>query len=333
MLNEKYQTLRISEEARQANAKIISSADLPKAPIRPRKAVNMALALVLGLALAVGLAAVVDRMDNRVHTDEDAENATGVPVLAYIPLIRNEAERYLARAGRRALPLLEGYRMLRTNLLFAAVDEPARMIAITSTEPGEGKTLSAVNLAVALALDNKKVILVDADLRHPTTHRFFDNPRDVGLSNVIAGEQVIESALQETQVPGLQLLAAGALPPNPPELLNSRAAHACFRQLRDLADFVIVDTSPALVMADAHVVTNLVDGIILVVSAGDVVKQQPLSRTADLLRQNGGRLLGIIMNKLQSGSSSYYGHYYAYSQDRYSKYYQRELSSGEDAES
>jgi polysaccharide biosynthesis transport protein len=311
MLNEKYQGLRISEEARLADAKVISPAQTPAAPVRPRKAVNVSLGVLLGLGLALTLALVVDRLDDRVHTDEDAETATDAPVLAYVPFVKEDAHRSLLAGRRGTSALLESFRMLRTNIVLSAVDDPVRSVAVTSAEPNEGKTLSSLNLAVAVALDGKQVILVDADLRNPSLHQHFGLTREVGLTNVVTGERPLEEALQATAIPGLRLLASGPLPPNPPELLNSRAGRGCLRQLKEMCDFLVVDTPPAMLMADAHVVASMLDGVMLVVSARESAKR-PLLRTAGLLRQTGATLLGVLLNKADTGYGGYYGYRYGH---------------------
>jgi capsular exopolysaccharide synthesis family protein len=208
--------------------------------------------------------------------------------------------------------MLEAYRLLRTSVLRSDGEDPVRSVAITSAEPNEGKTLSSVNLAVAVALDGKSVILVDADLRHAGIHRHFGLSNEVGFTNVVAGERPLEDALQDTSIPGLRLLASGPLHPSPPELLNSRASRACFHRLSQIADFVVVDTPPALLMADAHIVARMTDGVLLVVSAKESAKHR-LDRTSYLLRQTGARLLGTVLNKADEGLGGYYGyHRYPY---------------------
>ena len=312
MLNEKYQALRISEEARLSTATVIEPADVPSQPMRPRKALNLVLAMVLGIGLALGLATVAERLDSRVHTGEEAEIAAQIPVLGHIPFTAVESARVLTAGASAASPVLEAYRLLRTSVLRSEGEDPIRSVAITSAEPNEGKTLSSVNLAVAVALDGKTVILVDADLRHADVHRHFGLSNEVGFTNVVAGERPVEEALQDTNIPGLRVLASGPLHPSPPELLNSRASRACFQRLSQLADFVVIDTPPALLMADAHIVARMTDGVLLVVSARDSAKHR-LDRTSYLLRQTGARLLGTVLNKADEGLGGYYGyHRYPY---------------------
>ncbi|HEX8832611.1 MAG TPA: Wzz/FepE/Etk N-terminal domain-containing protein, partial [Abditibacteriaceae bacterium] len=209
MLNDKYQTLRISQEARLANAKVIDSASTPRFPISPRRARNLVLAVILGLLLAIGLAALVDILDDRVHSDVDAESVTGLPVLTHVPFIKEEDQQCLIGNVGTTSPLLESYRMLRTNIAFSAIDEPIRSVVVSSSQPSEGKSVSSMNLATAMAISGKKVIVVDCDLRKPKVHRLLGLRNQIGFTSVVAGMATIEEALQDTPVPGLRVITSG----------------------------------------------------------------------------------------------------------------------------
>jgi capsular exopolysaccharide synthesis family protein len=157
-------------------------------------------------------------------------------------------------------------------------------------------------------------------LRHPTLHRHFGLSKDVGFTNVVAGEMTVEDALLDGGVPNLRVLLSGPPPPNPPELLNSRAGRAVVQRLRELSDFLVVDTPPATIMTDAHVVASMVDGVVVVV-AGKQSGRRSLIRSASLLRRTGARIIGVLLNKAEAGYGSEYG-YYGYYSERYGKYYQ-----------
>jgi receptor protein-tyrosine kinase len=240
-------------EGRLANARVISVADVPKRPVSPNKPRNLILSTILGLMLALALAALADRMDDRVHSEEDAESASRLPVLAHIPFIQEKAKQSLINNTDQTSSLLESYRMLRTNIEFAAVGEPIRSIVVTSSQPNEGKSTTSVDLAIVMALDGRKVILVDADLRRPSSHKLLGLSNKFGFTSVVAGTRTLEDALQDTTTPNLRVLTSGPTPPNPPEFLNSKAARSLLREIRDMADIVIIDTPPGLVMADAQI--------------------------------------------------------------------------------
>lgn len=314
MLNENYQTLRISEEAEVANAQIASWAQVPGSPVSPRRGRNMLMAMMLGLLLAVGCAVLLDTLSNRVHSEEEATRITGRPVLAHIPLMPKGASPSLLANASSASPLLDSYRMLRANIEFSALEKPIRSVAVTSSRPNEGKSISSVNLAVVMALDGKRVILVDCDLRRPNVHQLFQLSNAVGFTNVVAGSVPLAQALQQTTIPNLQVLTSGIIPPNPTELLNSKAGRACISQLLEQADMVILDCPPALVMADAQIVASLADAALLVVSANEAGRRE-VAATSRQLEQSNINLLGIVLNKTQQGI----GHGY-YNYDHYAAY-------------
>ena len=315
LLNEEYQKLRISEEARLANVRIVSPAQVPESPVRPRKMVNMALATVLGLMLALGLALVVDRLDDRVHTEEDAVMAVGAPVLAHLRMFPETEELSLEEA-KSGSDLLEIFRTLRSNITFSAVDKPLRILLVTSTQPKEGKTVVATNLAIALAMDGKRTVLVDADLRRPHIHDHMGVSNEAGVSNVAIGERSLKEALQETHIPNLEVLTAGPIPPNPAEMLNSQAWRDCLAKLKEQVDFVVIDSPPVLMFTDAQVLANMADATLMVVSARET-SRRALAQGAKLLSIVDANVVGIVLNKLERrfGAGSYYYHYDDYYQD------------------
>lgn len=331
-LNEKYQNLRISEEASLANVRVISSAEVPRSPISPRPKFNFLLAIFLGSLLSLAVAGAVERLDDRVHSDEDVEDVTGLTVLAHVPFIRDIGQQSLlplpAGVGA-ALPaaknakgrgkqreahqeqrgaLLEAYRMLRSSIAFAGLDEPIRSVVVTSSQPGEGKSVSSVNLATAIAMSGKSVIVVDCDLRRPKLHTLFGINNRFGFTSVAAGQKTLEQALRETPIPNLRVLTSGPMPPNPPELLDSRTGRSVLRQAVEAADFVVFDTPPSLVMTDAQIVATQADGVLLVVSAAEAGKRE-IERTILSMKRTGARPLGVVLNKITVEDSGGYGYY------------------------
>lgn len=203
----------------------------------------------------------------------------------------------------------EAYRILRTNLQFLSLEKPLRHLVVTGAVAGEGKTLTAANLAVVEAQAGKKVVVVDADLRRPALNRRFELPGYSGLTTWLAGEASLEEVLQPTGVPGLYLLASGPIPPNPAELLGSARAAELMARLGEAADLVIWDTPPVLHVSDASVLAGRADGTLLVVRAG----RQPYAsaqKAKEQLQQVGARILGVVLDAVPMGGRSDYYHYY-----------------------
>ncbi|MGE5551908.1 MAG: CpsD/CapB family tyrosine-protein kinase [Bacteroidota bacterium] len=220
-------------------------------------------------------------------------------------------ERLFTRLDPKS-PMAEAFRVLRTNIQFAAVDNPLRTIMLTSAGPGEGKSTTLANLAVALAQSGARVIIVDGDLRRPTMHKFFRLSRGAGLSSVLLGRVKLEETLQETGVDGLQLLASGPVPPNPSEMLASSAFAALLEELKAKADYVLVDSPPVVAVADASILAARVDGVLLAIQLGQVAKPMAI-RAKEQLANAKANLLGMVLTNVGTGSDyNYYYYYYHY---------------------
>ncbi|MCS6777994.1 MAG: polysaccharide biosynthesis tyrosine autokinase [Chloroherpetonaceae bacterium] len=317
---DKLDNLLLQRSAQPTPVQELVRASLNPVPVRPNRMLIIAMAAVAGLFLGVCFALLQEFLDDRVNAPEDARRLLGIPALGYIPRVERPDMRLLT-ADRSGGSLLESYRVLRSNVRFAAVGEPLNSIMVTSTAPGEGKSMTSCNLAIAMALDGKRVILVDADLRRPTVHEKFGIRNTPGLTNVLVGALPLDRALQDTDIENLQILASGPLPPNPAELLNSNSMLHVQQQLKQRADVVIYDTPPCLSVADAQVMSSNVDGVIYVVQLGST-RKSALRHGFELLRQAQARVLGIVYNKVQvDGKRSDY--YYGY----YSYYHKAELPS------
>ncbi len=279
--------------------------------VAPRPLLNMVLATLFGLILGVSLAMLQEYMDDRINEPEDAQRLLQAPALGYVPLVQREESRLIADLTGGST--LESYRVLRSNVQFATVDGPISSVMVTSTVPGEGKSVTACNLAVAMALDGRQVILVDADLRRPTIHEKLKLKLQPGLTNVLLGRQSLDTALQPTSIDGLRVLASGPLPPNPAELLNSRAMRQLHDELKTHAEIVIFDTPPCLATADAQVLASFADGVLYVIHLGQT-KRSAVRHAEELLRQAHARVLGVVFNKidLSANRSSYYYSQYGY---------------------
>lgn len=204
-------------------------------------------------------------------------------------------------------PVAEQYRTIRTNVQFSDTEQDIKSIMLTSTGPGEGKSTTASNLATVYAQQGLRVLLIDADLRKPTSHYTFRLENHVGLTNVLTKQSTLGQAVQATEVPELFLLTSGPIPPNPAELLASNNMTELLKEMKEEFDMIIFDTPPVLAVADAQILANQVDGSILVVSSGKTDKEAAV-RAKELLLKANAKVLGAVLNnrKMEEGSDYYY---------------------------
>ena len=205
----------------------------------------------------------------------------------------------------------EAFRTLRTNLRFTAPDKELKKIMLTSTGLAEGKSTISCNLAISICQTDKKVIMIDCDMRKPVLHQIFGVDNVYGLSNIITGQITLEEALKDTSVDGLQLITSGPTPPNPSELLQSQAMKDLIDQLDDFDGIVVLDTPPVLPVADSLILGPMCDGVAFVVAANQT-HQEAVLRARDLLLNSKSRLLGVILNKVEFKGRSYEYYYYNY---------------------
>lgn len=319
-LLQSFEQVRLAEATSLNSIIIDEPAVLPKNPIRPRPLMNTLLAAVVGAMIGLGAAFLIEYLDERVRDAETVEALVGLPTLGQITVIPHDKAapaQAVILAHEPRSPLAEAYRVLRTNLQFAAVDRPLRTLVITSPGPREGKSLTCANLAVAIAQTGTRVILVDADLRRPSQHKLFTLPNQTGLTTAIVTEDVdLQVLLKPTTVPGLDVLTSGPIPPNPAELLNSERMAHLLGDLTSQTDIVILDTSPTLAAADAAILAAKADGTLLVIDA-DLTKRTEVVNAVEQLRRVGAGLLGATLNRLhrQHMAGYYYYYYYPSSDD------------------
>jgi succinoglycan biosynthesis transport protein ExoP len=311
-LYEKYMTLRIAEALEQRGLETIQPAK-PGVKTSPRPTRNAILAIFLGIILGVGLAFLVEYLDDTLHTREDFEKYYGTSIIGEIPYISPEElpKHHIAYFERPRHPAVEGYRTLRTNLQFLNLDGENKVILFTSAGPEEGKSTVMVNLGAALSEMGKKVLLLEADLRRPVLDKYLDVQSDRGLSSVIAGAVPLEKAVLPTSNNNLFVLTAGVKPPNPAELVASESLRNIFEKVRDVADYVLVDSPPVLAASDAMAMAPMVDGVIIVSRYG-VADRDSARRTSELLGKVEARILGLVINNLAPASRYGYYHYYYY---------------------
>jgi capsular exopolysaccharide synthesis family protein len=296
MLLDKLQDLHIREKANRSFTKIVETAGVPLSPIRPRKAVNLLFASLAGLFFGICMAFLQEFLDDRINSLEEVDRLTGLPGLAHIALIPGEASKLITDLPPHS-PITESYRGLRSAITFSSIEAPISTLLVSSTVKGEGKSLTAANLAIAMAFEGRRVVLVDADLRRPSIHRLMDLPLSPGLTDVLAEQATLEHALQPTSIPGLTVLPAGTIPPNPAELLNSEPMDRLIDALRDRSDAIVFDTPPCLPVTDVQVLSSRVDGVVLVVEVGEA-RKAALQHAKRLFDQAHARTLGIVFNKI-----------------------------------
>ena len=318
----------ISAGITASNIQLVDQAELPINPHKPNKRLNLILALIVGLFLGVGLAFFFEYLDNSVKTPEDVEQLVRLPFFGLVPEISHERRRRLEREascpveiitfGHPKSMLSEAYRNIRTSILLSFSGSPPKKILISSPNPAEGKTTTAINTAIALSQTGARVLIIETDLRKPRIHRIFEQENGMGLSNFLSGNAELDSIIRKTEIPNLFDILSGPLPPNPSELLGSSVFKIMIESLGEQFDHIVLDAPPILGFADSVVLSTSVDGVILVVQGGKTPRET-LQRAKDVLLQVNARILGVVINRVNIRRSGYdgYGYYYY----RYHHYY------------
>lgn len=290
---------------------VLFPAETPTTSAGPTTSTNLMLALLVGLTGGVGVAFLREQLDERLSGRSDLESASGVPVLALVPRVAvwNRAhEPYLVTREEPQSVVSEAYRTLRTAVLFTASQTDTKTLMVTSAHEQEGKTTTSANLAVVLGQAGKQIVLISADLRRPRLQSFFGvDPRE-GLTSVLAGEAKVSEMLQSVGEPSLnvRLLPSGRVPGNPAELLSSDAMADLLEELRDSADFVLVDSAPVLAVADAMIVARACDGVILVAD-GSKTSREAVHQACVQLRQVDANLIGSVLHNFDTSKADTYG--------------------------
>jgi tyrosine-protein kinase len=298
---------------------VVDPATPPEAPSSPRVLLNTILAAMVGVLLAVAIVYTLEYLDDTVKTSEDVEMVTGLPTLGAIIKIKggkasSEMYRLVTLLYPRG-PAAEAYRTLRSNLEFAAVAQPVRTLLVTSSIPGEGKTTTASNLAVVFAQAGRKVILLDADLRKPGVHKFFNVPNERGLSTLLRHDTVaLEDVAQETEQENLAIVTTGPLPPNPAELLASQRMQAVLERLKGVADLVILDSPPLQAVTDAALLASITDGTLLIIDSGRT-RRTASAHGRESLAKADARVLGAALNRISTRAGGDYIYYDYYGAD------------------
>ncbi|MDQ3897963.1 MAG: hypothetical protein M3326_12105, partial [Actinomycetota bacterium] len=331
-LYSRQQELVVDISLKRGDAELIADAKTPTAPISPHPKRDAALGGFVGLLLGIGVSVLREQLNDKVRSAQEVEKLTGLPLLAQLPYDEDAADG-LAVDARPNSPFSEAMRSLRTSIQYQGVDQPVKVILVTSSLPGEGKSLVAANLAAAFAQADHRTLLISADLRRPTVNNLFGELEpSVGLIGVIspmaaAGkapasngngngsgannlERATVEALRATPVRGLLLLPSGPTPPNPAELLGTRRMVTILDHLSMNADVIVIDSPPLLPVTDAAVLAAKCDGVVLVASANETPRGA-LERAKAILDGTSGRVLGVVLNKSRKAAGGYYyGGYY-----------------------
>lgn len=307
--------IAIAETLTVSDLRVVEPAKRPDKHYQPKLLVNVILGVFLGTLFGIALAFVFEYLDDSVKTPDDVKLVWDLPQLGVIPRFGRRDEPRLIVDLPAHDPVSEAFRSIRNSIAFATLDKPPRHIALSSSIPSEGKSTVTLNLAISLARDGKRVVVVDADFRRPTQHRFWTNTSNhVGVTNVLLGEKELSEAYQELPVPGMRLLAAGPLPADPGRLVESLKMRQLLLDVARTCDLVVVDTPPLLVVNDAVVIGRQVDQLLIVTEAGKA-SRKTLADLRARVEASGLKPLGLILNKLDL--SSHYGGYYRYYRDHY----------------
>ena len=327
LLQTRLKEAEIAAAVEDPTVRVIDPAIPPDEPIWPKPVLSLLLATLVGLSLGVGTAFAREHLDSTVHTREELQLlAAGVPVLGTIPRIGQVAVANGGAARRHARPELqsrlvtgrdprnpasEAYRSLRTNIAFARPDRAPRTLVFTSPTPGDGKSTSAANLAITLAQQDLRCLLIDADMRRGVLHEVFQIAREPGLSNLLLGTDTVEAVVQRIEIGDgavLHVIPQGTIPPNPAELLASRRMRALLETLEESYDTILLDAPPLTVVTDAALLGTNADGVILVARAG-ATERGAVTYSIEQLQNVRAPLLGAVLNDIDVKKDRYYGSY------------------------
>ncbi len=321
LVEEKYQEAVVNEQSKPGNVQIIDNARPPIFPFEPNRKLIILTGLLLGCALGFGYVFIRNYFDNTVKSAEDIESRN-INLLGWVPTIQeigvkgNKESEFIVAQKKEAIAS-EAFKALRTRVLFSKIEKDAlKTILVTSSAPGEGKTLISTNLAGTFALAKRKTLLLDADLRKPRVHHVFNVPRSPGLVDYIFGEVTFDEILRKSEeIENLYYITTGTIPPNPSEMLSSEQFKKFLNMTRKNFDFIIIDSAPLIAVTDSEILSRRVDASILVTTA-NVTEFDMMEKAVQLLRHDSTSFLGVVLNKFtySHGYGSYYKYAYNYSQ-------------------
>jgi capsular exopolysaccharide synthesis family protein len=325
-VTQRHKEIDLTGLMRANNVRVLDRALGPGVLVGPKLKFNMLAGLVLGLVAGLLLAIAIDALDNTVKTPEAAEELIGAPLLGVLPLLSEEKQRLAEDAPQRDLTVhrepssvaAEACRSLRTNLMFLSAQKEIHVLVVTSPGPQDGKTTAAISLAITMAQAGARVLLIDTDMRKPRIHRSFGISPDKGISTAIMGNAPLADVVLHSEIPNLDLLPCGPIPPNPAELLHTERFRDVLAQCRASYDKVILDSPPTAPVTDPAIIGSISDGVLLVLRAGHTTRD-----AATLARRHltdaGAHILGLVINHTDRKGTTY-GYGYSY-YSPYSRYY------------
>jgi capsular exopolysaccharide synthesis family protein len=309
----------VSEKVEASNIRVVDSAKPPEAPFKPKKAQTIAIAIFLAAFIGIGLAFFLEYLDASIRTADDVSVYLQLPFLGYIPSVLKEAktdqERALICSVNPKSSITESYRAIRTAILFASPeDKPLKKILVTAALPEEGKSFVSVNLSTVFSQVNEKIVLLDVDMRKPKIHKNLNVTQQPGLSNFLTGNADSSVIIKSTAIQNLFFIPSGNIPPNPSELLTSGKLSKLIDELLVRFDRVIIDSPPILSAADTSLLSNIVDGVVLVVK-GASTRLEAVTKAKQKVLEAKGRIIGVIVNNIEPEKEDRYYYYHYYSEE------------------
>jgi polysaccharide biosynthesis transport protein len=319
LLIKRFKETSLTEDMKTGNIRIVDRAEVPEYPIKPKKKLNILLAIIVSLLTGTGLAFFFEYLDNTIKVPEEVEKHLNIPFLGFTPLfstknkwnIRGDPSPELIAFNYPRSTASESYRGIRTSILFSSAGSVPQAILITGVGPQEGKTITTVNLAVTMAQADSKIVILDCDMRRANVHKVFGTPNDHGISNLLVGNSTMREAIHHTRIPNLDVIPCGPIPPNPSELLGSTRMKTLLNSLRKHYAHILIDSPPSIAVTDAVVLSKSVDGVILVVRAGYTAKEIIKSGIAQF-GAVGTHILGAVLNGVDMSRDRYHYQYYHY---------------------
>jgi polysaccharide biosynthesis transport protein len=331
LLYEQLQQAQIEEVRRDVKISIFDRARVPKRPFRPERAKNIAIAIVLGFCVGIGLAFLLEQFEETVRTSDDVKNYLNLPVLGTIPYSAETINKLITDVPLKS-PIAEAYRRLSFFTQLFCLDPPIKTLLVTSSKSDEGKSTTLANLAISMAQEGTKVLVVDTDLRRPMLHRMFGVDNSLGLSSILTGELeaeiavsdlsvsghlpkesfmdvIVDRLIQTVSIKGLSIIPSGPLPANSIELLRSERMLAFLRCAEKKADIVIFDSPPAIHVIDAVVMSQILDGVLFVINSGRINRDEAL-QVKYMIESTKTPIIGVALNNIEASSPDYYYYYY-----------------------
>jgi succinoglycan biosynthesis transport protein ExoP len=319
LLIKRFKETSLTEDMKTGNIRIVDRAEVPEYPIKPKKKLNILLAIIVSLLTGTGLAFFFEYLDNTIKLPEEVEKHLNIPFLGSIPLfstknkwnIRGDTSQELIAYNYPRSTASESYRGIRTSILFSSAESVPQVILITGVGPQEGKTITTANLAVTMAQADSKILILDCDMRRANVHKVFGTANDHGISNLLVGNGNMREAILHTRIPNLDVIPCGPIPPNPAELLGSTRMKTLLNSLRKHYAHILIDSPPSIAVTDAVVLSKSVDGLILVIRAGYTAKEIIKIGIAQF-GAVGTHILGAVLNGVDMSRDRYHYQYYYY---------------------